>query len=171
MAGSAGNQRDAAAGPPPDGSGFRFGIAVAGWHAEITGALFRGAHATLRSCGVKEEDIVRIDVPGSFELIAGARSIIENEKVNAVICLGCLVRGETPHFEFISQAVANGLAMLSAQHSMPFIFGVLTTANLRQARARAGGKMGNKGSEAALAAVKMAGIRKQFGKSRQIGFQ
>jgi len=162
---------------PPPGSGvlpqagdYRFGIAVAEWHGDITEALYQGAFSALLECGARKENIIRIDVPGSFELIAGARSIVDHEKVHAVICLGCLIRGETPHFDFLGQAVAQGLGQLSVLYGLPFIFGVLTTLDREQALARAGGIHGNKGAEAALAAVKMAGLKEQFGRGRPIGF-
>ena len=154
----------------PDGSGFRIGIIVAEWNSEITEALYQGAFSALRECGVPEKEILRLSVPGSFELITGARWMVENEKVHAVVCLGCLIRGETPHFDFIGNAVSNGLVMLAVRYSLPFIFGVLTTNTFSQATARAGGKLGNKGSEAALTAVKMAGLKNQLGGGTQIGF-
>ncbi len=154
----------------PDASGFRIGIVVAEWNKEITEALYQGAFSTLRDCGVAEDQIIRIDVPGSFELIAGARSMVENEKVNAVICLGCIIQGETRHFDFIAQAVSNGLAMLSVRFPMPFVFGVLTTATSEQARERAGGPHGHKGVEAAITAIRMAGLRDQFPLGKKIGF-
>jgi 6,7-dimethyl-8-ribityllumazine synthase len=156
--------------PLPDTSAFRIGIVVSEWNREITEALFTGARATLNDNGIPDDRIIRIDVPGSFELIAGARSIVEHEKVNAVICLGCLIQGETRHFEFIAQAVANGLAMLSIRFSMPFVFGVLTTDTPDQARERAGGSHGHKGEEAALTAIRMAGLKEQFPRGKQIGF-
>lgn len=154
----------------PNASSFKFGIIVAEWNGEITEALFKGAFSALMECGAKEENITRINVPGGFELTAGAKTFVENEKTDAVICIGCVIQGETPHFEFICNAVANGLTLLTIRYSVPFIFGVLTTNNLEQARERAGGKHGNKGTEAAITAIKMAALKSQFRKGKKIGF-
>jgi 6,7-dimethyl-8-ribityllumazine synthase len=155
----------------PDASDFRFGIVTAGWHEEITSALENAARETLLLHGVKTENIIRIQVPGSFELAAGARMLFDSEKLHAIICLGCLIKGETPHFEFISHSVANSLSVLSAQLSFPFIFGVLTTLTREQAVERAGGVHGNKGAEAALAAIQMAALKNSFRKESNIGFK
>jgi 6,7-dimethyl-8-ribityllumazine synthase len=131
--------------PLPDASDFRIGIVVASWHPAVTGRLYDGAVAALTDHGVNHDNILTLRVPGSFELIAGAKCMVENEKVDAVVCLGCIVQGETRHFEFIGQAVSQGLALLTVRFSMPFIFGVLTTDTVDQALARAGGDRGNKG--------------------------
>lgn len=141
----------------PDGSAYHFAIAVAEWNAEVTGALYNGALATLQQHGVKEENILSVAVPGSFEL-TGAAEIILNKHphLDAVICLGCVIQGETKHFDFICDAVAQGLTQVGIKHSKPVIFGVLTTNNQQQAIDRAGGKHGNKGDEAAITAIKMA---------------
>jgi 6,7-dimethyl-8-ribityllumazine synthase len=136
----------------------RFAVVVAEWNSEITFSLLAGALDTLKSHGVAEQNIETIYVPGSFELVAGASIIYKHHKPDAVICLGCVIQGETRHFDFICNAVANGLANLSAQHAAPFIFGVLTTDNMEQAKDRSGGKHGNKGVEAAVTAIKMIGI-------------
>jgi 6,7-dimethyl-8-ribityllumazine synthase len=142
----------------PDASGKRFGIIVAEWNYEITSALLNGATETLKSHGVLPENIEVMQVPGSFELTAGASILFKRSNPDAVICLGCVIQGETRHFEFICNAVANGLTQLNVIHSKPFIFGVLTTDNLQQALDRAGGKHGNKGVEAAVTALKMTGV-------------
>jgi 6,7-dimethyl-8-ribityllumazine synthase len=154
----------------PDATAFRFGIVVAEWNWEITGALLQGAHEALIQNGVSEKNIHTIRVPGSFELTAGAKFMASRHKLDAVICLGCVIQGETRHFEFICQAVAQGLTNLSIMGNMPFIFGVLTTDTLQQAKDRSGGKHGNKGTEAAITAIKMAGLKSQEEKGKKIGF-
>lgn len=154
----------------PDATNMRFGIVVAEWNSNITESLYQGASQTLLSCGVTSENIHRINVPGSFELPSGGKFIASNYKVDAVICLGCVIQGETRHFDFICQAVAIGLTSLSVATSIPFIFGVLTTDTEEQAIERAGGKHGNKGIEAAISAIKMAGLKSQTSDSKKIGF-
>lgn len=142
----------------PGAEGLKFTIVVADWNKEITHSLLNGAIQTLHSAKVHQDAIRVIHVPGSFELTAGASLAIETHKPHAVICLGCVIQGETRHFEFICQAVANGLTQLTVKHGIPVIFGVLTTDNMEQALARAGGKYGNKGIEAAVTAVQMAAL-------------
>ncbi|MEO5570552.1 MAG: 6,7-dimethyl-8-ribityllumazine synthase [Bacteroidia bacterium] len=155
----------------PDASPFHIGIVVAEWNSEITEALYEGAFFALSECGAEKEHIIRLNVPGSFELTSGAKFLVENEKLNAIICLGCVIQGETRHFEFICNAVSQGLTLLAVRYSIPFIFGVLTTDNQEQAKDRAGGKHGNKGIEAAITAIKMASLKNQFKKGKQIGFR
>lgn len=140
----------------PSAASYRFGIVVAEWNAEVTRALLEGALKTLISNGAKEENINTYPVPGSFELTSGADLLLKFDKPDAVICLGCVIQGETRHFDFICNAVANGLSNVALKHSKPVIFGVLTTDNQQQAIDRAGGKHGNKGDEAAITAIKMA---------------
>ena len=142
----------------PAAMGFRFGIAVAEWNSEITHALYHGAYQSLIKHGVTETDIFTYTVPGSFELTSAADLLLKNIKLDAVICLGCVIQGETRHFDFICNAVANGVSNVSIKYSKPVIFGVLTTDNQQQAIDRAGGKHGNKGDEAAITAIKMADI-------------
>lgn len=142
----------------PKVSDKRFAIVVAEWNSSITFSLLSGAKETLLSHGVAEEHINIIYVPGSFELVAGASMAYNRLQPDAVICLGCVIQGETRHFEFICNAVANGLAQLSASHAAPFIFGVLTTDTMEQAQDRSGGKHGNKGVEAAVTAIKMTNL-------------
>ena len=154
----------------PDATKMRFGIVVAEWNSKITEALYTGAFETLQSCGVAEKQIHRINVPGSFELTAGAKFIASQYKLDAVICLGCVIQGETRHFDFICNAVATGLTNLCIASTLPFIFGVLTTDNEQQALERAGGKHGNKGVEAAITAIKMAGLKFQDRDEKKIGF-
>jgi 6,7-dimethyl-8-ribityllumazine synthase len=143
----------------PEGAGMRVGIVVSEWNREVTDKLAAGALSTLIKHGVKEEDIVVHHVPGSFELPLGAQFLANKVNVDAVICLGCVIQGETRHFDFICDAVAKGIIDLNIKHNIPFIFGVLTTNNQQQAIDRSGGKHGNKGDEAAIAAIKMIRLK------------
>ncbi len=143
----------------PDGSFMKFGIVVSEWNEKITGALLEGTLMTLKKHGVREENINTLAVPGSFELPYGARIVAEQFSPHAVICLGCVIRGDTSHFDYICQGVTKGITELNLDYDIPFIFGVLTTENQQQALDRAGGKHGNKGDEAAVTALKMAAIR------------
>jgi 6,7-dimethyl-8-ribityllumazine synthase len=141
----------------PDASGMRFGIVVSEWNTEITTALLNGAYNTLLKHGTKEENIEVHFVPGAFELTFGAKLLAEtNQKLDAVIGLGCIIKGETPHFDFISQGVTQGFVDLNIKYGIPFIFGVLTNDTMQQSIDRAGGIHGNKGDEAAITAIKMA---------------
>jgi 6,7-dimethyl-8-ribityllumazine synthase len=133
----------------------QFAIVVAEWNEEITGALYEGAYSGLIELGADKHNIERIDVPGTFELTLGALRVAEKKHIDAVICLGCVIQGETPHFDYICQAVAYGITEVNIKTGKPVIFGVLTTLNKKQALERAGGKYGNKGEEAAITAVKM----------------
>jgi 6,7-dimethyl-8-ribityllumazine synthase len=139
----------------PSAKAFSFGIVVAEWNAEVTDALYQGAYKSLVDNGALPENIHSYPVPGSFELTSAADILLKNTKVDAVICLGCVIQGETRHFDFICNAVANGLSNVAIKYSKPVIFGVLTTDNQQQALDRAGGKHGNKGDEAAVTAIKM----------------
>ncbi|MEO6132870.1 MAG: 6,7-dimethyl-8-ribityllumazine synthase [Saprospiraceae bacterium] len=159
--------------PPqlPDGKAYKFGIIVSQWNDDITGALLEGAKTTLISAGVIEENIETLFVPGSFELPWGARQLMKADKKDAIICLGCIVQGETKHDEYIASAVATGIMQLSLASGIPVIFGVLTTNSYEQARERAGGECGNKGSEAALAALQLAQIKSgDKAAKKKIGF-
>jgi 6,7-dimethyl-8-ribityllumazine synthase len=140
----------------PSAASFSFGIVVAEWNAGITNALYKGAYESLLEHGALAENIFTYTVPGSFELTSGADFLLKNSKLDAVICLGCVIQGETRHFDFICNAVANGLTNVAIKYSKPVIFGVLTTDNQQQATDRAGGKHGNKGIEGAVTAIKMA---------------
>jgi 6,7-dimethyl-8-ribityllumazine synthase len=140
----------------PSAAPYRFGIVVAEWNAEITNALYQGAYETLIKHGALPENIFTYNVPGSFELTSGADLVLKANKVDAVICLGCVIQGETRHFDFICNAVANGVSNVAIKYSKPVIFGVLTTDNHQQAFDRAGGRHGNKGDEGAVTAIKMA---------------
>ena len=142
----------------PDVAQKRFAIVVAEWNTEVTGALYAGAFDTLLKFGVQEANIISVQVPGSFELSLGAQKMAEKADIDAVICLGCVIQGETRHFDFICQAVADGITNVSLKYNKPVIFGVLTPNNQEQAMDRAGGKHGNKGDEAAITAIKMLAI-------------
>lgn len=156
MASSLKNLSKHDSGKIPSAKGFRFALVVSEWNEEITFALRDGAIQTLEKYGAKNKNISVSYVPGSFELVAGARHLADTAKYDAVICLGCVIQGETRHFDFICNAVANGLTELNIRYNIPFIFGVLTPDTLQQAKERAGGKHGNKGVEAAVTAIKMA---------------
>lgn len=147
----------------PSAESFRFGIVVSQWNAEITGALYDGAYSALIKNGALPENIIEVQVPGSFELTSGADILLSAKKVDAVICLGCVIQGETRHFDFICNAVASGVTNVAVKYNKPVIFGVLTTDNLQQAKERAGGKHGNKGEEAAVTAIMMAAIKASLG--------
>jgi 6,7-dimethyl-8-ribityllumazine synthase len=150
-------------GSVPDAGKMRFGIVVSDWNGEVTQALLEGATKTLKKHGATDNNIVIRHVPGSFELTLGAQFLAEYDDLDAVICLGCIIKGETPHFEYICQGVTYGITQLNLEYNIPFIFGVLTTLNLEQALDRAGGKHGNKGDEAAITAVKMASLQREMG--------
>ncbi|GAB4142014.1 MAG: 6,7-dimethyl-8-ribityllumazine synthase [Bacteroidia bacterium] len=162
MATSLKNLSDYNAGNVPDAKGLRFAIIVAEWNDQVTFALRDGAMKTLLKHGVKEDDILVQYVPGTFELTLGAQWAGERDDVDAVICLGCVIQGETRHFDFICQGVTYGITELNISLSKPVIFGVLTTDNLEQAIDRAGGKHGNKGDEAAITAIKMLELKKRL---------
>jgi 6,7-dimethyl-8-ribityllumazine synthase len=140
----------------------RIGIVVSEFNAVVSEKLFSDCSKTLMEYGVSEKNILRKSVPGSFELPLAARWMIEEKNCNAVICLGCVIRGETPHYRYICTAVAHGIMELNLCYGVPIIFGVLTTDNLRQAKDRSGGRYGNKGREAGIAALKMLALKKSF---------
>ena len=139
----------------PNAEEMKFGIVVSEWNFNITGALLQGAMDTLKRHGVKEENILVKTVPGSFELTFGANQMIECTDIDAVIALGCVVRGDTPHFDYVCMGATQGLTELNAMGDVPVIFGLITTNNMEQAEDRAGGKLGNKGDECAISAIKM----------------
>ena len=140
----------------PDASNMCFGIVVSEWNKEITGALLDGAVSTLEKHGALPENIIVKTVPGSFELVYGACQMSRNDRYDAIIILGCVIRGETPHFDYICQGVTFGISRLNATQNIPVIFGLLTTDDHQQALDRCGGKLGNKGDECAVDAIKMA---------------
>ena len=139
----------------PDATGMRIGIVVSEWNEKITGALLEGACQTLIKHGVREENISIKTVPGSFELIYGAARFASSGLVDAVIAIGCVIRGDTPHFEYICQGATQGLADLNREGRVPVIYGLLTCNTLEQALERCGGMLGNKGDECAVTAIKM----------------
>jgi 6,7-dimethyl-8-ribityllumazine synthase len=141
-----------------DISSKKFGIVVSEWNDQVTESLFSGAVETLVRHGASKENIFRKNVPGSFELTLGAQWLAELPEIDAVICLGCVIQGETRHFDFICDAVANGITHVGMKFNKPVIFGVLTPNTMQQALDRAGGKHGNKGDEAAITAIKMLGF-------------
>ena len=143
----------------PSGEDFNIGIVVSEWNPTITNSLLEGAYTTLQKHGVKDENIAVEHVPGSFELPTGAKLMLKYGKYDAIICLGCVIQGETRHFDFICEAVANATAQLAMAENRPIIFGLLTTNDMQQALDRSGGKHGNKGVEAAVTALKMAALR------------
>jgi len=146
----------------PSGKDMKFGIIVSEWNTDITEALYNGAYNTLIKHEVLEENIIKKYVPGSFELTAGAKYMAEMTDVDAVICLGCVIQGETPHFDFVCHGVTQGMTQLNMKYNIPFIFGLLTTLNLEQAQDRAGGKHGNKGDEGAVTALKMVQYKRSL---------
>lgn len=146
----------------PSAANMRFGIVVAEWNPEVTLALADGAVETLKKHGVTDENILMKYVPGSFELPLGAQFLAEYGNVDAVIILGCVIQGETRHFDYICEGVTQGTMDLNLKYNKPFIFGLLTTNNQHQALDRAGGKHGNKGDEAAVTAIKMVHLKNSF---------
>lgn len=140
----------------PDGSIYSIGVIAAEWNSEVTDAMLKGAVDTLLEHGVKEEKLLVRRVPGTFELPYAAQWMLENnDALDAVICIGCVIQGETRHFEFICQAVSQGITNVSLQNNVPVIFSVLTCDTMEQALDRAGGRHGNKGIEGAITALKM----------------
>ncbi|MCQ2129051.1 MAG: 6,7-dimethyl-8-ribityllumazine synthase [Bacteroidaceae bacterium] len=139
----------------PNASKMCFGIVVSEWNAEITSAMLDGCVGTLLRHGALEENIRVKSVPGSFELVYGAHQMALRDELDAIIVIGCVVRGETPHFDYICQGVSAGIAQINATSNIPVIFGLLTTENMEQAKDRSGGKLGNKGDECAVTAIKM----------------
>lgn len=147
----------------PDGKGMKVGIVVSEWNSNITGALLQGAMTTLMKLGVNEEDIHVETVPGSFELIFGSTQMAKTD-VDAVIAIGCVIRGDTPHFDYICQGTTYGLAHLNVTQDKPVIYGLITTNDMQQAIDRCGGCMGNKGDECAVTAIKMIAVSKRLSK-------
>lgn len=144
----------------PDSSNMKIGIVVSKWNNKITNGLFNGAYTTLIESGVSENNIEKIEVPGSFELIFGAK-VLSKKNVDVIICLGSLIQGKTKHFDYVCQAVSNGIKDLNISLNIPVIFGVLTDNTMEQAVNRSGGKHGNKGVEAAVTAIKMVHLNQQ----------
>ena len=139
----------------PSAENMKFGIVVSEWNSQITGALLNGAVSTLKKHGVKEDNILVKTVPGSFELTFGANQMIESTEVDAVIAIGCVIKGDTPHFDYVCMGVTQGITHLNVTGDIPVIYGLITTNTLEQAEDRSGGKLGNKGDECAITAIKM----------------
>jgi 6,7-dimethyl-8-ribityllumazine synthase len=139
----------------PNAKDFRFGIVVSEWNENVTEGLYNGAFDTLLDCGAFSENITRVNVPGSFELIYGANQLQKSGNFDAVIVIGCVIKGETMHFEFVCEGVTQGIKDLNIKYDIPTIFCVLTDNTMQQSVDRSGGKHGNKGVEAAIAALKM----------------
>lgn len=148
--------------PLPSAADMKFGIVVSEWNWEVTGALRDGAIRTLRECGCSDDNIIVRYVPGTFELAMGARLFAEHTDVDGIIALGCVVKGETPHFDYVCMGATKGITDVMLEWSVPVAFGVLTTLDQQQALDRAGGRLGNKGDEAAAAAVKMVHLQREF---------
>ena len=144
----------------PNAKHLRFGIVVSEWNSNITEGLYQGAETALLDCGAQASNIIRWNVPGSFELTYGCKKLIQLEKPDAVIAIGSVIQGETKHFDFVCSATAQGIKDLNVQLNVPVIFCVLTDNTMQQAIDRSGGKHGNKGAEAAIAAIKMAVLGK-----------
>lgn len=143
----------------PNAKSFRFGIVVSEWNPDITQNLLKGAVEALKDCGATEDNIVVWDVPGSFELIYGCKKMVTSQKVDAVIAIGNVIQGETKHFDFVCEGVTQGIVDLNIAHETPVVFCVLTDNTKQQSIDRSGGKLGNKGIECAIAAIKMAALR------------
>jgi 6,7-dimethyl-8-ribityllumazine synthase len=144
----------------PYAKDFRFGIVVSEWNDTVTNGLLKGAMDALLDCGAQEKNIIKWDVPGSFELIYGSKKMTE-QHVDVVIAIGCVIQGETKHFDFVCEGVTHGIKELNLASGTPVIFCVLTDNTMQQSIDRSGGKHGNKGTEAGIAAIKMAELRKK----------
>ena len=139
----------------PNGKEMKIGIVVSEWNEDITNALLNGCYNTLVKHGVEKENILIDFVPGSFELVFGARYLVEQKELDAVIILGCVIQGDTPHFDYVCGGVTQGITDMNKMYDIPFIFGLLTTNDMQQAVDRSGGIHGNKGDECAITAIKM----------------
>jgi len=154
----------------PNAKSFRFGIVVSEWNSEITSNLKKGAIETLIDCGALEENIISWNVPGSFELIYGCKKMVQHQELDAIIAIGNVIQGETKHFDFVCEGVTQGIVDLNIKQDTPVIFCVLTDNTKQQSIDRSGGKLGNKGIECAIAAIKMAAIKNSDKKTESIGF-
>jgi len=146
----------------PEARNMKFGIVVSDWNHEITYAMRDAALNTLVRHGASASNILVKHVPGSFELTLGAQLLAESDDFDSIICLGCIIQGETRHFDFICQGVTQGITQLNLTYKIPVVFGVLTTNTIHQAKERAGGKLGNKGDEAAITAIKMIALKREL---------
>ena len=154
----------------PNAKSFRFGIVVSEWNSEITKNLQKGAIETLLDCGATKDNIISWDVPGSFELVYGCRKMIQSQKIDEIIAIGNVIQGETKHFDFVCEGVTQGIVDLNIKYEIPVIFCVLTDNTKQQSLDRSGGKLGNKGIECAIAAVKMAALKNIDTITENIGF-
>lgn len=145
-----------------DGTGLRIGIVVSRWNSDITGSLQRGAERALLACGVAESDIIIAEVPGAFEIPLASAELASSGKVDGIVALGCVIKGETAHFEYVSDAAMQGIRVVSLKYLIPVTCGILTSYTIEQALERAGDDEHNKGSEAALAAIEMAQLQKML---------
>lgn len=148
--------------PKPARDDYKIYVVTAEWNPDITHALRDGALKTLKAAGIKEEGITAIGVPGTVELVNAAAMVEAYREADAIIIIGCVIRGDTPHFDYVCMQAAHGAAIINARGTTPLIFGVLTVDTLEQAQERAGGKLGNKGAEAAVAAIEMANLRQKL---------
>lgn len=156
------NLSDKGSGNIPDARKMKFALVVAEWNPDITFSMRDAAIETLLHHGAVQKNIVVKHVPGSFELTLAAQWFAETDEYDAIICLGCVIEGETRHFDFICQSVTQGITQLNMDYNIPVVFGVLTTRTPEQARDRSGGKHGNKGVEAAVTAIKMVALMTEF---------
>jgi 6,7-dimethyl-8-ribityllumazine synthase len=150
--------------PLPPGAGYRIALIVSRFNARITRSLREAARRALTEAGVADGDVEEFDVPGAFELAQAARAVAETGRFDALVCLGCVIRGETPHFEYVASSSAHGVLTAAGQTGVPMAFGVLTTDTEAQAEARAGDDETNKGREAAAAALEMAALFRRLGR-------
>ena len=165
--------QDQPAAPLADASAFRFAVIVSRFNEEVTGSLRDAALSALKEAGAADSNVQLLSVPGAFEIPQAARAAAESGRFDAVVCLGCIIRGETPHFDYIASAVAHGITDAAGGTGVPMAFGVLTTDTLEQAAARSGPGPDNKGREAAAAAIEMAALYKSLagGSNRPFGFR
>lgn len=165
--------QDQAPAPLADASAFRFAVIVSRFNDEVTGSLRDAALAALKAAGAADANVQLLTVPGAFEIPQAARAAAETGRFDAVVCLGCIIRGETPHFDYIASAVAHGITDAAGETGVPMAFGVLTTDTPEQAAARSGPGDDNKGREAAAAAIEMAALYKSLagGSNRPFGFR
>ena len=154
----------------PNAKSFRFGIVVSEWNPEITKNLQKGAIETLLDCGAAKKNILSWEVPGSFELVYCCKKMVQSQQVDAIIAIGNVIQGETKHFDFVCTGVTQGIVDLNIKHDVPIIFCVLTDNTKQQSIDRSGGKLGNKGIEFAIAAIKMAAIKNIDITKESIGF-
>ena len=146
----------------PSAEDLQIGIVVSEWNSQITDALLKGALAQLKESGCADANIIVKQVPGAYELTMGSQFMCEHTDVDAVVALGCIIKGDTPHFDFIAMGVTNGINAVALEYNTPIAFGVLTTNTLEQSQERSGGSLGNKGSEAAAVAIRMAVLKQEF---------